>query len=90
MKKFLVKINAYQYHAEFEVLAEDNVNAIENSIVDKLGEKSIKWEYLGEMMDPRVNRITYEEVINGGDNATSGDPLHTKEGTRSSMGAGAS
>ena len=30
----------------------------------KLGEKSIKWEYLGEMMDPRTRRITYEEVIN--------------------------
>ena len=55
-----------------------------------MGKSDIKWEYLGEMHDPRVNRITYEEVINGGDNATSGDPLHTKEGTRSSMGAGAS
>jgi len=64
MRKFLVKINAYQYHAEFEVLAEDNVESIENSIVDKLGQKSINWEYLGEMMDPRVRRITYEEVIN--------------------------
>ena len=29
MKKFLVKINAYQYHTEFEVLAEDNVESIE-------------------------------------------------------------
>ncbi len=65
MRKFLVKINAYQYHAEFEVLAEDNVESIENSIVDKLGKKDIKWEYLGEMMDPRVKRITYEEVIDG-------------------------
>ncbi len=65
MKKFLVKINAYQYHAEFEVLAEDNVESIENSIVDKLGEKSIKWEYLGEMNDPKINRITYEEVVDG-------------------------
>ena len=65
MRKFLVKINAYQYHAEFEVLAEDNVESIENSIVDKLGDKSIKWEYLGEMMDPRVKRITYEEVVDG-------------------------
>ena len=65
MKKFLVKINAYQYHTEFEVLADDNVESIENSIVDKLGEKSIKWEYLGEMNDPKVNRITYEEVIDG-------------------------
>ena len=64
MKKFLVHIHAYQYTAKFEVLAEDNVESIENSIVDKLGEKSINWEYLGEMMDPRVRRITYEEVIN--------------------------
>ena len=65
MRKFLVKINAYQYHAEFEVLAEDNVESIENSIVDKLGKKDIKWEYVGERMDPRVKRITYEEVIDG-------------------------
>ena len=65
MRKFLVKINAYQYHTEFEVLAEDNVKSIENSIVDKLGEKSINWEYLGEMMDPKMNRITYEEVVDG-------------------------
>ena len=65
MRKFLVKINAYQYRAEFEVMAEDNAESIENSIVDKLGEKSINWEYLGEMMDPKMNRITYEEVIDG-------------------------
>ena len=65
MKKFLVKINAYQYGTEFEVLAEDNVESIENSILDKIGEKSVEWEYLGEMNDPKVNRITYEEVIDG-------------------------
>ena len=65
MRKFLVNINAYQYHAQFEIMAEDNVESIENSIVDKLGEKGVKWEYLGEMMDPRVKRITYEEVIDG-------------------------
>ena len=65
MRKFLVKINAYQYHAEFEVLAEDNVESIEKSILDKIGEKSVEWEYLGEMMDPKMNRITYEEVIDG-------------------------
>ena len=46
MKKFLVKIYAYKYKTEFEVLAEDNVESIENSIVDKLGDKSIKWAYL--------------------------------------------
>jgi hypothetical protein len=65
MRKFLVKIHAYQYGTEFEVLAEDNVESIENSIVDKIGEKGVKWEYLGEMNDPKINRITYEEVIDG-------------------------
>ena len=89
-KNFLVKISAYQYGAEFIVNCLDGPIDIENAIVDRLGKSDIKWEYLGEMMDPKVNRITYEEVINGGDNATTGDPLHTEEGTRSSMGAGAS
>ena len=84
MRKFLVKINAYRYHTEFEVLAEDNVESIENSIVDKIGEKGVKWEYLGEMMDPKMNRITYEEVIDGT------RPVQTKESTGSRMGAGAS
>ena len=90
LKKFRIKIYAYKHHADFVVECIETPLDIENAIVDKLGENDIKWEYLGEMMDPRVQRITYEEVINGGDNATSGDPLHTEEGTRSSMGAGAS
>ena len=88
MRKFLVKINAYQYRAEFEVMAEDNVESIENSILDKIGEKSVEWEYLGEMNDPKVNRITYEEVIN--DASTSAGPIQTKEGSGLRMGAGAS
>ena len=89
-KNFRVQINAYQYHADFIINCLDGPIDIENAIVDRLGKGDINWEHLGEMMDPRVQRITYEEVINGGDNATSGDPLHTKEGTGSSMGAGAS
>ena len=63
MKKFLINIWAYGYHAKFEVLAEDNALSIEKSILDKLGEKSIKWESTGMYRDiPK--RITYEEVIN--------------------------
>jgi len=62
LKKFLVNIWAYDYHAKFEVLAEDNRESIEKSILDKLGEKSIKWERTGMFRQPR--RITYEEVIN--------------------------
>ena len=62
LKKFLVQIWAYDYHAKFEVLAEDNRESIEQSILDKLGEKSIKWESTGMFRD--IRRITYEEVIN--------------------------
>ena len=60
MKKFLVQIWAYDYHAKFEVLAEDSRESIENSILDKIGEKSVKWELTGMFRDTR--RITYEEV----------------------------
>ena len=63
MKKFLVNIWAYSHHAKFEVLSEDNAKSLENAILDKLGEKSIKWEDLGINYDDKINRITYEEVI---------------------------
>jgi hypothetical protein len=90
MKNFLVKIYAYSYKMELTITSEDGPLDIENAIIDKLGKGDIKWEYLGEMNDPRINRITYEEVINGGDDATSTGPLHKEEGSRSRMGAGAS
>jgi hypothetical protein len=64
LKKFLVKIWAYDHCASFEVKAEDNAESIEKSILDKIGEKSIKWESTG-MYKTIPNRITYEEVVNG-------------------------
>ena len=63
MKKFLINIWAYNHHAKFEVLAEDSAVSIEQSILDKLGEKSVKWENLGNAYHDQ-KRITYEEVIN--------------------------
>ena len=63
MKKFLINIWAYDHHAKFEVLANDSATSIEESILDKLGEKSIKWENLGNAYRDQ-RRITYEEVIN--------------------------
>ena len=89
-KQFRVQIYAYQYHADFVIESLDGPLDIENAIVDKLGKKDIKWDYLGEMMNPKINRITYEEVINGGDSATLERPLHTEKGSGSSVGAGAS
>ena len=71
MKKFLVKIWAYDHYGAFEIKAEDNAESIENSILDKIGEKSIKWESTG-MFGP-LNRITYEEVSNDR------RPVQTKE-----------
>ena len=64
MKKLLINIWAYSYHARFQIEhAEDNAESVENAIVDKLGENSIKWEYLGNNYSTEINRITYEEVI---------------------------
>ena len=64
MRKFLVKIWAYDHYASFEIEAEDNAESIEKSILDKIGEKSINWESTG-MFSDNPNRITYEEVIDG-------------------------
>ena len=75
---------------ELQVTCMDGPLDIENAIVDKLGKGDIKWEYLGEMYDPRVKRITYEEVINGGDDATPKRPLHEEKRSGSRVGAGAS
>ena len=62
MKNFLVHIWAYDYHAKFKVLAEDNAESIEQAVLDKVGEKSVKWENLGKSYRDQ-RRITYEEVI---------------------------
>ena len=45
-------------------MAEDSSESVENAILDKIGEKSIKWENLGISYDPKIKRITFEEVIN--------------------------
>ena len=87
-KNFRIQINAYKYHADFVITCIDSPLDIENAIIDRLGKNDIKWEHLGEMMDPRVNRITYEEVINGA--STSTRPLQTEKGSGTRMGAGAS
>ena len=64
MRQFLVNIWAYDHHAKFTDSAEDNAESIEKAVLDKIGEKSIKWESTGMLRDiPR--RITYEELIDG-------------------------
>jgi hypothetical protein len=89
MKRFRIQIYAYKMQADFIVESLDGPIDIEDAIIDRLGKNDIKWESLGEMHDPRVNRITYEEVING-DATTSKRPLHEEERSGPRMGAGAS
>ena len=90
MKKLRVQIYAYKHHADFIIESEDSTEAVENAIIDKLGENDIKWEYLGEMNDPKINRITYEEVIDGANANTSERPLYEEKRSGPRMGAGAS
>ena len=90
MTKFLVNIWAYDHHSKFTIKCEDNSTSLEQAILDKLGEKSIVWEYLGISYDNKINRITYEEVMDGANANTSERPLYEKKGSGSRMGAGAS
>ena len=61
MRQFLVNIWAYDYHAKFTVSAEDNAQSIEKAVLDKIGEKSIKWDSTGMFNETRS--ITYEELV---------------------------
>ena len=62
MKNFRVQIRAYGYYADFNMESEDNSEAFENALVDKLGKNDIKWEKDG-FSDHRKIWITYDEVI---------------------------
>ena len=78
MKKFRIQIKAYDYASDFVVESEDNAVAIEKAILDKLGQKDVKWEKDGFSDSSRRKWITYEEVINDS------RPIHYEEvlGTR--------
>ena len=82
MKLFRVQIRAYGYYADFNLQSEDNSEAFENALVDKLGENAITWDKDGFSDSSRV-WITYEETI---DANTSQRPLQEEEGSRDRMG----
>ena len=85
MKNFLVNIRAYGYHARLKITCEDTSDAIENSIVDKLGEKGVKWEKDG-FTSLSKKWITFEEIHD----ATIIRPLQSEKVTGVELGAGAS
>ena len=61
MKNFRVQIHYDGFLAQTNVMAEDSVESIEKSVLDKLGRNEIKFAKDGFT---RGNWITYEEVIN--------------------------
>ena len=83
MKTFRVQIRAYGYYADFELASEDNSEAFNNALVDKLGENAIVWEKDG-FSNPSKIWITYEETIDA--NAHKG-PLQSEEGSRDRVGS---
>tara|TARA_R100000008_G_scaffold63294_1_gene40511 strand:+ start:303 stop:560 length:258 start_codon:yes stop_codon:yes gene_type:complete len=85
MTKFLVNIRAYGYHARFIVEAEDNAESIENSIVDKLGEKGVRWEKDG-FTSRSIKWITYEEVLD----ANTFRPLQAEKEAGTGLGTASS
>ena len=83
MKNFRIQIRYYGYYADFNVVAEDTPQSIENSILDKLGKNEVKFESDG-FTSKTGKWITYEEV-----NHDRG-PIQTKEVLGVKLGAGAS
>ena len=82
MKNFRVQIRAYGYYADFKIKSEDNENAFNDALVDKLGENDINWEKDGFSNSSKI-WITYEEVINANPGQRA---LQTEEGSRDRMG----
>ena len=82
MKNFRGQIRSRGYYADFNLMSEDNDEAFENALVDKLGENDIVWEKDG-FIDHRKLWITYEEVIDANAHQR---PLQNEEGSRDRVG----
>ncbi len=80
MKNFRVQIRAYGYHADFNLVSEDEDKAFEDALVDKLGQNDIVWEKDGFTSKSKL-WLTYEEVIND----TRSEPLHGKKESRTEV-----
>ena len=85
MKKTSINIWAYDHHAKFNIEHElDTAESVEKAILDKVGEKGIVWESLGNSYNSGLNRITYEEVIDDTRPIQSKKVLGVEVGTRAS------
>ena len=81
MKNFRIQIRYHGYYADFNVECKDTAIDIENSILDKLGKKEVKFDKDG-FTSKTGKWITYEEVTNDS------RPIQTKEVLGVRLGAG--
>ena len=81
MKNFRIQIRYHGYYADFTVMAEDNAESIEKSILDKLGKKEVLFESDG-FTSKKGKWITYEEVIYDTRTIQTEEVLGVKLGTR--------
>ena len=81
MKNFRVQIRFHGYYADFTVMAEDNAESIEQSILDKLGKNEVLFESDG-FTNKKGKWITYEEVINDTRTIQTEEVLGVKLGAR--------
>ena len=81
MKNFRVQIRYHGHYADFTIMAEDNAESIEQSILDKLGKKEVIFDTDGFTRKDR-KWITYEEVV------YDTRPIQTKEVLGVKLGAG--
>ena len=61
MKNFRIQIRYCGYYADFSVIAHDNAESIEQSILEKLGKNEVQFESDG-FTSKKGKWITYEEV----------------------------
>ena len=81
MKNFRIQIKYCGYSADFNVQSNDTPQDIENSILDKLGKKEVKFEKNG-FTTKTGKWITYEEVINDPRPVQTEEVLGVKLGAR--------
>ena len=81
MKNFRIQIRYCGYYADFTVIANNDAESIEKSILDKLGKNEVKFESDG-FTSKKGKWITYEEVTNDS------RPIQTKEVLGVKLGAG--
>jgi len=85
MKNFRIQIRAYGHASDFTVMAEDNAESIENSILDKLGKNEVLFESDG-FTSKTGKWITYEEVSDDRRPIQYETVLGTRVATRASEG----